>query len=241
MDSCSIHYLEFGVKDGLGIARRLYHQYGFKPIAIRKSLRAKHWVLSSGTARFVVTEPIEPNRTSRLQTPADNINNLQSDPYFVDFSDEDTKSSSTEHGQIRDSVFNVAFVVTDVLKHVQKLMQSGVQLVKPVSSLSDEHGTVWTATVKSCVGNVVHTLVQKTGYNGIFLPGFNSIENDDELFACNEEKDSLSYKCSPKLTHIDHITFAANCGSADEILCWYERCFGMKRFFINRSLHINIS
>ncbi|XP_041370835.1 4-hydroxyphenylpyruvate dioxygenase-like protein [Gigantopelta aegis] len=236
MDSCSIYYVEFGVKNGLGVARRLCCQYGFRPIATRKSSKAKQWALTSGSTRFLVTEPITASGTSRLQASDDshNVDNLHTDPYFVSFCDGQTESSPGEHRDIRDSVFNVAFAVNDVLKYVQRLMQSGVQLIKPVSSLSDENGTVWTATVKSCVGNVVHTLVQKSDYSGCFLPGFTDINNEDDLFDCCDKNYSGSEKSSPNLTHIDHITFAAYCGSADEILHWYERCFGMKRFFINR-------
>lgn len=35
-------------------------------------------------------------------------------------------------------------------------------------------------------------------------------------------------------THVDHIAFACEAGKSKELMAWYEYCFGMKRFAINR-------
>lgn len=38
----------------------------------------------------------------------------------------------------------------------------------------------------------------------------------------------------PVFTHVDHIACVCEVGKSDELMAWYEHCFGMKRFMTNR-------
>lgn len=38
----------------------------------------------------------------------------------------------------------------------------------------------------------------------------------------------------PMFTHVDHIAFACEAGKSSKLISWYECCFGMKRFAVNR-------
>lgn len=133
----------------------------------------------------------------------------------------------------RDSVVNVALRVKDVDATLERLVVQGVHILQAVQTLSDASGYVRLCTVKSCVGNVVHTLVDDSNYAGAFLPGFQSVDSVEQILV-----DSSDPKCHEisrgDITHVDHIAFACQVGSSASIMHWYERCFGMKRFFINR-------
>ncbi|HEX5894129.1 MAG TPA: 4-hydroxyphenylpyruvate dioxygenase, partial [Solirubrobacterales bacterium] len=76
---------------------------------------------------------------------------------------------------------------------------------------SDEHGTVRLATIAT-YGETVHTFVQRDGYEGAFLPGF---ERADEA---GESRDHF--------TGIDHVVGNVELGRMEEWVAYYERVFG---------------
>ncbi|CAK9305052.1 unnamed protein product [Gordionus sp. m RMFG-2023] len=45
-------------------------------------------------------------------------------------------------------------------------------IVQPVTEISDEFGCLKYAIIRSCVGNVVHTLIDDSEYGGPFLPNY---------------------------------------------------------------------
>ena len=209
-DSC-VHHIEFCVKDGETLQRRFLQQYKFSLASTRVTKHLKQWVLKSGSAIYLLTQPISSDN-ERCQ-----------DPYFVG-SERDLDGTDKQQAEKRDTVFNVALKVKNVANSVERLSRSGVKVLRPVEKYSDKFGEISIAVVKSCIGNVVHTLIQDDKYNGIFLPGFNPV-------------DSVSSQLSGDnilVTHFDHVTFACNCGDSNDILEWYSKCFGMRRFIINR-------
>lgn len=122
-----------------------------------------------------------------------------------------------------DTVFNVALEVDNVEELTTTMCKNGGRLLKaPGSSVSDEHGSVTYAMVKTGFGNIIHTLLNKKSYRGQFLPGFQQRE------ICEP---SGTYQ---KLTgDIDHITYACHSGEMDAIIEWYDKCLGLKRHYIN--------
>ncbi|KAL4231353.1 hypothetical protein ACF0H5_008932 [Mactra antiquata] len=208
MDDCCVHHAEFGVEDGEELQTRFQEHYKFSLVAKRVNKFVKQWVLRSGSATVLVTQRISSE------------SNLDSDKYYVDWQENRTSSNIKQI----DSVFNIALKVKDVSASVERLSRSGCVIVRPVCKYSDEYGNVTIATVKSCIGNVVHTLIEDEHYSGVFLPDFVPVPIDATI-----KNDSNS-----SVTHFDHVTFACVCGDSERILSWYSNCFGMKRFLINR-------
>ncbi|KAK7918803.1 hypothetical protein WMY93_010087 [Mugilogobius chulae] len=125
-----------------------------------------------------------------------------------------------------DTVANVCFEVENVQRSFETLSQMGCSFLVPPTSLRDENGVVTYSVVKSIVGNVRHTLIDKSQYEGSFLPGFKVIEE-----ARKPEDEEETAACP--VTHFDHITYACPRRFTHEVMEWYERMFGFKRFFIS--------
>ena len=222
MHSKSVHHVEFGVQNGLKHVQKFLDQYKFRLAGTRTTSGAKQWLLCSHAVRFLITELSKDVSAVRL------------DPYICpwNFSFEDV---SRPH---RDSVFNIALRVKNIEGCLNRLREQDVPIIKPLQTLSDQLGSVRVCTIKSCVGNVVHTLVEDSAYSGLFLPGFETSETSDEASRNRSNTKSGQLRSSSEklsdLHHIDHVTFCTPGGSSASVIGWYERCFGMKRFFINR-------
>lgn len=78
----------------------------------------------------------------------------------------------------KDSVFNVCLQVCDLESWIGKLHEKGVTLFKRLQTISDRFGSVRICTIKSIVGDVYHTLVEKKNYTGEFLPGFKKVHQN---------------------------------------------------------------
>ncbi|KAG0637463.1 Glyoxalase/Bleomycin resistance protein/Dihydroxybiphenyl dioxygenase [Tuber brumale] len=132
---------------------------GFRPLAYKaletgSRIVASH-VVSNGGVTFVLTSPLRSPSTPGLAA-AD-----------VALLKEMYEHLST-HG---DGVKDVAFEVDDVRKVYERAIENGARGVKAPQVLSDEDGEVIVATVAT-YGDTTHTLVQRGGYSGAFMPGF---------------------------------------------------------------------
>ena len=175
----------------------------------------KQWVLEAGKVVILVTEA-----TSKFHLEENDVENVSyNDPLFNVWSNPENNRFYDEN-----TVFNVALKVTDIQQVVNNVIEGGGVVVTPPTSIKDEHGEIDIAVVKSCIGNVYHTLLSYHKYSGHFLPGFTTAEN---TVIERERNYGL-------VTHIDHIAFVCDQGSTPHILKWYEKCFCMRRFFINR-------
>ncbi|GIY63440.1 probable 4-hydroxyphenylpyruvate dioxygenase 2 [Caerostris darwini] len=127
-----------------------------------------------------------------------------------------------------DTVFNLAFSVkkSDLKNITERILSQGGEVIEAPTEVSDEHGKISYAIVKSNCGNIVHTLINKDEYSGPFLAGFDVVENSENI-----ECDSTELKISG----IDHVTFACYSGNSERVIRFYERCFGMKRFQISNN------
>ncbi|WAR21881.1 HPDL-like protein [Mya arenaria] len=208
MQDCCVHHVEFGVRNGEEYLRKFKNQYKFALVATRFTKHLKQWVLLSGTARILLTQQMSP------------LANSVSDVYHVPWSRLLQANQEPSLSSI-DSVYNVALQVKNIQAITERLSRSGVTIAKPLQTASDNHGEVKLAIVRSCIGNVVHTLIEDAGYKGPFLPQFTPVSDSGDQ--------------SQKLTtHLDHVTFACDSGDSGRILDWYSNCFGMRRFLISR-------
>jgi len=79
------------------------------------------------------------------------------------------------------------------------------------------------AIIKSSVGNLQHTLIDKNGFTGDFLPGFIRTEK-----LSNFTKSAGSFDC------IDHIALAVPCDETVKHMMWYKNCLHLLKFDSNK-------
>jgi 4-hydroxyphenylpyruvate dioxygenase len=112
-----------------------------------------------------------------------------------------------EHG---DGVKVVALAIPDAEEAYRVAVRRGARgLVEPHEE-DDEHGAVRLATIAT-YGETVHTFVERDGYKGPFLPGFEPVED-------GEARDHF--------TGIDHVVGNVELGRMEEWVAYYERVFG---------------
>lgn len=143
----------------------------------------------------------------------------------------------SEGARERDTVFNVALEVKDVKKVVEIVKRNNGKIIRGPETWADSNGEVESAVIETPIGNVVHTLLNASDYNGVFLPGFHVCDNK---MALREEEPGYITTTDHKtvlddriLTHFDHITFACPQGASQSFMKWYEKCFGFTRFNIS--------
>ena len=102
----------------------------------------KAYVLRSGACRFVITGGVGP--------------------------DSPLLEHHRRHG---DGVADISLEVPDVDRCVRHARAQGAQVLVEPHDLSDEHGTVRSATI-AAYGDTRHTLVDRSRYDGLYLPGY---------------------------------------------------------------------
>lgn len=253
-----MHHIELCVSDPNPVAKLFCHQLGLHFVGYRETSQCLQLIFKMEKATFVVTTRTDVNlgRTDNNNYPDILLksgslagpNSLQlqrdtSDAWTLfccnrsggdseDFNNISTSSRCANQEHV-DSVFNVAIQVESIeetLKNVRDISNDLVlQDTKRVYDTNSELGYVDYAIIKSCCGNVVHTLVEKSDYQGWFLPGFFAVGGPTAAAEMSAERNGFI-----NMTHFDHFTLACRVGESDEIMDWYERAFGMKRFITNR-------
>jgi len=130
-----------------------------------------------------------------------------------------------EHG---DGVKAVALAVPDAEQAYRVAVRRGARgLVEPHEA-SDEHGTVRMATI-GAYGETLHTFVERDGYDGPFLPGYQSVGDGTADAGL--------------LAGIDHVVGNVELGRLDEWVSYYERVFGFTEMihFSDRDIHTEYS
>ncbi|XP_064097783.1 4-hydroxyphenylpyruvate dioxygenase-like isoform X1 [Macrobrachium nipponense] len=195
--SCSVlHHVEVCVKDEK-IVNLLCRGFGFAPFAYRLTPGASKLALRSGDSIFVAVKrrKLDPNNCESIShgllvDKDDEGHNNEDDECPPDEGGEHWTvfCCEGESGHAVDSVFNVALVVKDVDAVTQRVRSRGGQVLREPTDLparsrsrgrgsrrKGESGHVRYSIVRSCCGNVVHTLIDKSNYGGFFLPGFEPI------------------------------------------------------------------
>ncbi|NXT24777.1 HPDL protein, partial [Syrrhaptes paradoxus] len=184
-----------------GWAQDLATTFLFQPVAVRETPRVRQLALQRGSAIFLVNERLVPGSTS-----------ASSRDFLYDVDPRPALGTAS----------NVCFEVDDVPGLCKQLQSRGCSLPVPPTEVKDDGGSVTYGVVSSVVGNISHTLLDRSRYQGPFLPGFQPIQGA-----------SLATGDRIKITHFDHITYVCPRGSARAALDWYQRCFGFRRFLLN--------
>ncbi|KAM6457447.1 4-hydroxyphenylpyruvate dioxygenase-like protein isoform 1-T2 [Liasis olivaceus] len=200
-----LYYIGFHVPQGQQLANHLVQKFGFELFATREAEWKRQQAFRRGDAVFVVNEKREPTRRKIL--PSDYSKHKR---ILYDVNLQYRVSTAS----------NICFEVEDVPGISQNLLEKGCEVLIPPTTEADENGFVTFSVVRSIVGNVSHTLLDRSQYCGPFLPGF--CEVAPKKF---QERET---------THFDHITYACPQGSSQAVLDWYRKCFGFQRFFIHQ-------
>ncbi|XP_042317406.1 4-hydroxyphenylpyruvate dioxygenase-like protein [Sceloporus undulatus] len=204
-------YIGLHVLEKQQLANDLVSKFGFELFATRETEWSRQLALRRGDAIFVVNE-------KREQVPGE-------------FPSEPSPEQSRDSGILYDvdlqyavsTVSNICFETEDVSGISLSLQKHGCQILIPPTTIADEDGCVIYSVVKSIVGNISHTLLDRSQYCGPFLPGF------------QVEKDALKKFQQPgEITHFDHITYVCPQGSTQAVLDWYKNCFDFQRFLVHK-------
>jgi len=192
-----IDYVEYWVGNAKLCAKFYCSAFGFYPLAIKgletgEKQTSSH-VLVQGNATFVFTSTLRSNHTEFNQHLG-------------------------VHG---DAIKDVALRVENVYSTFQHAIKNGAKVVEEPHVLRDELGTVVVAKIAAPYGDVVHTLIDRSKYNGVFLPGFKSVD------AIPSPTPGFG------VTHIDHIALAYEKGKTLEVMNWYSNCLGFVQFLCN--------
>jgi 4-hydroxyphenylpyruvate dioxygenase len=187
-----VDHLRFAV----GNARQAAHYYstafGMTRVAYRgpETGHRDHaeYVLVSGRARFVLTGEACPGM------PAG------------------------EHVKVHgDGVVDLALDVPDVDRAIARARTQGATVLEEPHNISDEHGTVRSAAI-ACYGDTRHTLVDRSGYSGVFLPGFVAAE---PIFHGKPAQHPPQY-----FQAVDHCAVNVEFGHMERWVSFYNRVMG---------------
>jgi 4-hydroxyphenylpyruvate dioxygenase len=117
------------------------------------------------------------------------------------------------HARHGDGVKDIALTVPDATEAYRQAVQRGARGVVEPARVEDEHGSLETAAIAT-YGDTIHTFVDRSGYAGLFKPGYRSL-------ATNGRPQGVG------LTNVDHVVGNVELGRMDFWVEFYERVFGM--------------
>ncbi|HEX8970339.1 4-hydroxyphenylpyruvate dioxygenase [Oryzihumus sp.] len=147
----------------------------------------KAFVLKSGSCRFVIKGGVAP--------------------------DSPLHDHHRAHG---DGVVDISLEVPDVDKCIEHARAMGATVLEEPHDVSDEHGTVRIASIAT-YGDTRHTLVQRSGYTGIYLPGY--VERSSG-FVKREGAPKRMFQA------LDHIVGNVELGKMDQWVTFYNKVMG---------------
>ncbi|XP_051883413.1 4-hydroxyphenylpyruvate dioxygenase-like protein [Pristis pectinata] len=202
-----LSHLAFHVGNSEHLARQLVRSFRFQLCGSRETPSVRQLLLRKGSAVFIVNERVgggcaEPGPQGFLYDAAP--------------------------AHVVDTACNVSFEVKDVERATLSLSRLGCRILVPPSPVEDEQGSVTYSVIESVVGDVRHTLIDRSYYSGDFLPGFGP-PPASAVWAQEQAGGPVA------VTHFDHITYACPQGHSGCIMDWYRCCFGFQRFLMNRN------
>ncbi|GLA01609.1 hypothetical protein AnigIFM60653_000543 [Aspergillus niger] len=187
-------------------------QFGFNIVAYRGPETGSHlscsYVVTNGNARFVFTAPItSPNNTWDKRASGADRQQL-----------DEIHAHLTKHG---DGVKDIAFAVDDVTGVWEHAVQHGAISIQEPKLLKDQSGEVRSATIQT-YGDTAHTLINRSAYQGIFLPGYQAVSGQDRLNDLLPEIDVIE---------IDHCVGNQGWDGLDSIVKYYEDALNFHRYW----------
>ena len=183
--------VEFWVGNAKQAAYFYQHALGFRPVA-SSTLKTGNkefasYVLQQGNAKVVVSSNYRPGH-----------------------------QIGKHHELHGDGVKVIALETRDVQKAWDVSLERGGTGVSAPEELKDDYGTVYCATIKT-YGDVVHKFINRTSYDGPFLPGY-------------QEFNSEVQREETGIQRIDHIVGNVPDGQMDPTIEFYHDVFGFGSF-----------
>jgi 4-hydroxyphenylpyruvate dioxygenase len=145
------------------------------------------YVLQQGKVRFVLTTALRP--------------------------DSEIARHVAIHG---DGVRVIALWVDDARQAWHETTVRGARSIHEPAEYCDEHGSVVTSSI-AAYGDTIHTFVERTHYNGPFMPGYRHVAHDPVVRPVG-------------LLHIDHMVGNVGWHSMDEWVDFYARVMGFSLY-----------
>jgi 4-hydroxyphenylpyruvate dioxygenase len=192
LDLQGIDYIEFYVSN----ARQAAHFYrttlGLRPLAYAGletgSRDRTSYMLARRNVRFLLTAPLLPDPSHPVA------------------------AHIARHG---DGVKDIALRVSDAAAAYEEAIRRGARGVAEPAAQEDEHGRVVRASI-AAYGDTVHSFVQRDGYEGAFMPGFQPIADPPPAPETG-------------LAAIDHIVGNVELGRMDEWVGYYRDILGFRQ------------
>jgi 4-hydroxyphenylpyruvate dioxygenase len=182
-------YIEFYVGNAKQAAMYYQAAFGFELVAYRGPETGHRefvsYVLQQNKIRFVLSSALSP--------------------------DHEIAKHVALHG---DGVKVLALWVDDAREAYDKAMSRGAESAFEPYEISDEHGKVVAASIKT-YGETIHTLIERKDYHGTFLPGF--------------EPKTSQRKIDPiGLKFVDHCVGNVELGGMNKWVKFYQEVLGFK-------------
>lgn len=176
----NVHWYVFNAKQAAAyyVTRMGFERVAYRGLETGSRCIASH-VVRNGEITFIFTSP--------LHAPSSDAAKSQEEKDLL----AEIHAHLAAHG---DAVRDVAFEVNDVDAVYNAAIANGAKYVYPPKELSDEFGKVRMARIRT-YGDTTHTLIQRSGYKGPFLPGFRAIGEEDPV---------SKYLPEVKLNVVDH-------------------------------------
>jgi 4-hydroxyphenylpyruvate dioxygenase len=183
-----VDYLQFLVGNAKQAAHYYSTAFGMTCVAYRGPEQGyrdhAEYVLVSGSARFLITGAVHAGA-----------------------------SGSSHVAAHSDGIYDIAIEVPDVDAAFKHAVASGARGVTEPHDLSDEHGTVRIAAIAT-YGDTVHSLVDRSRYDGPFMPGF--VTRDP----------IVTPPAKRYFQAVDHVVGNVELGKMDEWVEFYGRVMG---------------
>ncbi|MDE3168254.1 MAG: 4-hydroxyphenylpyruvate dioxygenase [Acidobacteriota bacterium] len=115
-----------------------------------------------------------------------------------------------------DGVHDIALWVDDAEAAWRETTRRGARSVREPETLTDEEGSVRAASI-AIYGDTIHTFIERSGYRGVFLPGFRKAPED-----------TLARPTG--LLHIDHMVGNVGWGEMNRWVDFYRDVMGFRMF-----------
>ncbi|GAC1651410.1 MAG: 4-hydroxyphenylpyruvate dioxygenase [Gemmatimonadaceae bacterium] len=180
-------YVEFYVGNAKQASVYYRAAWGYQLVAYRGPETGTRdrasYLLEQGKVRLVLTTPLRP--------------------------DSDIARHLQQHG---DGVKDIALWVDDARTAFRLAVERGAKPVREPELLKDEHGEVVVAAIQT-YGETIHSLVERKGYRGAFMPGF-------------RPTDSRYAPAPVGLKYVDHCVGNVELGAMNKWVAYYSKVLG---------------